>query len=477
LYAKYFDMKKIILLLISATFILMVANAQSNIYGPEKVMIVGTFNGFATTPFDADYRTMNYRKVSFTAGSPKDGRGQWFTTINAQAAGGGDISPINMGGGPGNGFLLISGPTSNRFQNKWAFAFVAQGVVNGINSNSFNTGEDMGMNMNTTGYYSLVFNDCGYTDVDAKYYLAYTSAAPVNVTRSSEIINGNNSATIGVTTSVAPSAQEKVYIRYTTGADFAGTGSSSVIETTGAGTNYSATIPTFPAGTTVRYYVFTSTRNLTFLSSASEIDKSLSEIKFDDNANLNYLYVLGVVPVKLLSFDASITNGTVNTKWLVSEEDDVDTYQVLKSTNLQGFKTIGTIISKRSLAPEYAYNFTDNNTTAGKSYYQLQINKVTGEKKFSDIFTVNIKNVEKGITVISNASNSQLTLKMKNIPAGIYALSIFNNLGQLVFAQKVNRTDIYVDEIITPKTILGKGMYTLSFTNQTENIAESFFVL
>lgn len=470
-------MKKITQILIATFFICNIATAQSNIYGPEKVMVVGAFNGFATTPFDADYRTMNYRKLSFTAGSPTDGRGQWVTTINAQPAGG-DIMPINMngGGGPGNtGFLLISGPANNRFANKWAFASVAQGSVDGINFTSYNTGDDMGMNMSTAGFYTFVFNDAGYTDVNAKYYLAYTSAAPVNVTRATEVVNPDNSATIGITTSAAPSAQEKVYVRYTTGVDFAGTGTSNVVQATGAGTNFTATIPTFPSGTLVRYYVFTSTRPLSFLAGASEIDKSLSEIKFDDNANVNYQYTLGVVPVRLLAFDASIKNGTVHTKWIVAEEDDVDTYQILKSNNMQDFKTIGTIVSKKSLAPEEIYSFTDNNPTAGKSYYQLQINKVTGEKKYSDIVSVSFKNVEKGITIITNPSSAIIALKMKNIPAGEYALTIYNNIGQIVFSKKINRTNIYADEFITPTTTLEKGLYTISISNTAEKIAQTFF--
>lgn len=473
-------MKKFILFLITLIFLSILSNAQSNIYGPEKVNIVGSFNGFNTTNLGSDYRTLNFRKLSFTSSSllPKDGRGQWVTTINAQPVGG-DIMPINMngGGGPGNtGFLLISGPSNNSFANKWAFASPGQGTVDAINFTSYNTGDDMGMNMSTAGYYTFVFNDVGYTDVDAKYYLAYTSAVPVNVTRNTEVINANNSATITAATSVAPSPQEKVYVRYTTGADFAGTSSSNVVQATDAGTSYTATIPTFPAGTVVKYYVFTSTKNLAYLTSASEIDKSLSELKFDDNTNQNYQYTLGIIPIKLLSFGATAKNAIVFTKWVVAEEDDVDTYQILKSTNLIDFKSIATIVSKKSLAPEETYSFIDNNATAGKSYYQLQINKVTGQKRYSEVVTINIKDAEKEITVISNNASTQLTLKMKNIPQGIYVLNIYNNIGQVVFSQKVNRTNIYEDEVIETKSKLINGLYTLSLSNQTEKITQSFFV-
>jgi hypothetical protein len=472
-------MKKIVTIILFCCILFNKSDAQSNIYGPEKVNIVGTFNGFNTSNFGSDYRTMNYRKLSVATGTPTDGRGQWASTINAQPSGG-DIMPINMSGGGGGvggtGFLLISGPAGNPYANKWAFASVAQGVVDGINFTSFNTGDDMGMNMSAAGYYTFVFNDCGYTDVNAKYYLGYTAAAPVNVNRTLEVINPNNSATISIATSVAPSAQEKVYLRYTTGADFAGTGSSTVVLASGAGSSYSAAIPSFPAGTIVRYYVFTSTKSLAYFTTASEADKSLAELRFDDNANANYQYTLGVVPVRLLSFDATVKNGNVFTKWVVAEEDDVDTYQVLKSTNGQDFKVIGSVASKNSMAPETVYSFTDYNTTAGKSYYQLQINKTTGEKKFSDVATVSFKNVEKGIIVIGNAGSTQLTLKIKNIPVGVYALNIYNNLGQLVYAQKVNRANIYADEIVAPKTLLEKGVYSLSFSNQTEKITQNFFV-
>ena len=85
--------------------------------------MVGSFNGYVTTPYNSDYRTTGYRKVSTTASNPSDGRGQWATTINVQNLGG-DVTPANMTGGGGNGFLFISGPSSNRFQNKWVFSGV-----------------------------------------------------------------------------------------------------------------------------------------------------------------------------------------------------------------------------------------------------------------------------------------------------------------------------------------------------------------
>lgn len=287
-----------------------------NIFSGEPVQVVGAFNGYATTPYNSDYRTTIYRRVTTASGTPTDGRGQWGTTINVQNAGG-NVTPINMSGGGGNGFLFISGPAANRFQNKWVFSGVGQGTVDGINAIScFNCGNDMGLNMSTNGYYTFIFNDCGYTQTNAQYYIAYTSNAPVTVNRTSQLV-GATTATINISTNSTPSAEEKIYVRYTTGTDFSGTGNSSVVQASGSGTSYSAVIPV-TTGQNYKYFVFTSTRTLAQLSfakptkislfapSATEVDKNLSVLNFDDNAGANYSLLVPLA--SQVSVSGKVTN-------------------------------------------------------------------------------------------------------------------------------------------------------------------------
>ncbi|MFN4198794.1 MAG: hypothetical protein ACK4FS_07195 [Flavobacterium sp.] len=79
-----------------------------NVFSGEPVQWVGTPNGFNTEPYNSDYRTLGYRRVSVNTGNPTDGRGQWATTINVQNSGG-NIQPSNMPGGGSGGWLFISG--------------------------------------------------------------------------------------------------------------------------------------------------------------------------------------------------------------------------------------------------------------------------------------------------------------------------------------------------------------------------------
>ncbi|MFN9108494.1 MAG: hypothetical protein ACK5XN_00220, partial [Bacteroidota bacterium] len=238
-----------------------------------------------------------------------DGRGQWVKTYNVQSSGG-DFTPINMTGGGGNGFLFISGPSGNRFQNKWVFSGTSVASLNAVNGiSAFNSGNDMGLNMNTAGRYTFVFNDAGYTQTNAKFYVAYTANAPVTVTRASQTLNFDRSANLDITTSATPSSGENIYVRYTTNSDF--TTSTTVVQATGSGTSWTATIPSQTIGSTVRYYVFSSTISLVSLNGMSEIDKSLSVINYDDNSRSNYSYTLtsSYTSTQTGNFNASSTWG------------------------------------------------------------------------------------------------------------------------------------------------------------------------
>ncbi|OYU97616.1 MAG: hypothetical protein CFE21_04805 [Bacteroidetes bacterium B1(2017)] len=264
-----------------------------NIFSGEPVQIVGTMNGFSTL---ATFNS-TYRRVSVSTGNPADGRGQWVKTYNAQASGG-DVTNSNMPGGATGGFLFISGPSTNRFQNKWVFTAVAQAKLDSVNTcTAYNSGNDMGLNMSTTGRYTFVFNDCGYTATNARYYVGYTSNAPVTLSNASQLVNTNNSATVGLSTSAAPSAGENVYVRYTLSASgFASTNTSFIVQASSTNsptnTNWSATIPAQATSSSISYYFFTSTLSLAKLTAMSETDRSLCALNVLDNSGNNYSYSL-----------------------------------------------------------------------------------------------------------------------------------------------------------------------------------------
>jgi hypothetical protein len=296
-------MKKFLFL--GGMFLLPYLIQAQNIFSGEPIQWVGRPNGYSTTPYNSDYRTTGYRKVSTTTNNPSDGRGQWATTINVQSSGG-NITPDNMPGGGGAGWLLISGPSGNRFQNKWNFSGIGQAGLNAINNiTRQGGGEDMGLNMGTTGYYTFVMRDAGYNN--SEVYIGYTASEPVTVSHLGQTFS-NGQPVISISTNNTPSAGENIYVRYRVGTNDFTTGTS-LVQATGLGTSWTATLPLQNCNTTVYYYVFTSTRNLSALNGDTEQNRSLATLRYDDSSGSNYSFNISQSSAAVLSGGATICSG------------------------------------------------------------------------------------------------------------------------------------------------------------------------
>lgn len=446
-----------------------------NIFSGEPVQVVGSFNGYTTTPYGSDYRTTSFRRVSVNTGIPTDGRGQWATTINVQATGG-DVTPINMAGGGGTGFLFISGPIANRFQNKWVFTGVGQATIDAINGiSAFNAGNDMGLNMSTAGYYSFIFNDCGYTQTNGSYYIAYTTANPVNLSVFSQVINPDRSANIVVNTNVAPSASEKIYIRYTLGLDFAGTGTSSIIEATGTGTSYTATIPSQSLGVVVRYYAFSSTRTLAQISAGTESDRSLVALRYEDNGGANYVYNTSVLPVKITSFSAKQTGKSVALQWNTESEYNLHRYELLRSFNGNDFDLIATVSAKNS-AGSNNYSAIDLPPTNSTVYYKIAGIELDGRKTISNTIRLNIAPLKQILSIHPNPVKDFIHINLPNMNTGKYYLTILTADGVKVTEQSFDFTGI--NKLDLPVPVNAKpGLYIIQIKSSTQPVLKTSFIL
>lgn len=421
--------------LIGFLFLLIInRNFAQNIFSGEPVQVVGQMNGYST----AAGSNSSYRRVSVGTGTPTDGRGQWVKTYNVQSSGG-DFTPINMTGGGGNGFLFISGPSGNRFQNKWVFSGTSAASLNAVNGiSAFNSGNDMGLNMNTAGRYTFVFNDAGYTQTNAKFYVAYTANAPVTVTRASQTLNFDRSANLGITTSATPSSGENIYVRYTTSSDF--TSSTTVVQASGSGTSWTATIPSQTIGSTVRYFVFSSTISLTSLNGMSEIDKSLSVINYDDNSRSNYSYTL------TSSYTSSQTgNFNASSTWGGSQLFDgasytiANTHTVTLNTNASiagitinsGGTFVASDATPRTLTIATGGTFTNNGTfTAGTGTVVFAgSGTVSGTLSFDNVTISGGVNFGTGSTIVTSLQINSGGFINTNAPTYGSASTLIYNTG------------------------------------------------
>ena len=306
-----------------------------------------------------DYRVLNYRKVSTTANNTTDGRGQWFTTILAQGAGG-NVFSGSYPGGASNGFLFTSGGgcgAAGNYTDRWNFGGVGQAALNAVSGTTLNSTTDMGLNMSTAGYYSFSMKDVYNTNGPA-FYVGYTTNPPVNIVSTTQIAVCSTSATVTATLSAAPSSQELFYLRFrATSNDF--TASTSQVLGTVSGNIVTFNLTGLTNANTYFYYIL-STTHPTY-TSLSEVDKSLSCLKYLDNSGSNYSFTTATTSPTISAQPVSVAYALAGTS------SNVATYSVT-ATNAATYQwqyatTVGGTYANVANATPTGVTYTGNTTT------------------------------------------------------------------------------------------------------------------
>jgi hypothetical protein len=222
-------------------FFLMFGSLQAQIFQPEGLNMPGDWNGWsnppaANSPYGSEFQVTNGGMKKITSGTTR-----WQTTFT---------------GTSGGAFLFTSGPTGNPWGNKWGDVGVTLNTLQ-----NYNIGGGVANNSitcNASKHYTAIWQDNGYSNTQAIFM--ETANAPVaintvNQTPAAGMVTPSNSVTINLTVSSTPSPEEIVYVRWTTD-NFA---TSTMSAATMVGNAGSVVIGAQPEGTTVQYYVMTST--------------------------------------------------------------------------------------------------------------------------------------------------------------------------------------------------------------------------
>jgi len=167
----------------------------------------------------------------------------------------------------------------------------------------------------------------------------------------------------------------------------------------------------------------------------------------------------------LANFDANRNGNTVQLSWVALHETDVVSHEIQKSANGSSFQNIGTVRAQND-ANSYAYSFIDATPVQGDNHYRLRSVDKNGNVTFSDILKVNGGLGRTNLRVLGNpVKGGVLNLQLSNIMSGKYFISLFNSVGEKVFAHSLNISDGSLTETINLPRTLGNGTYFLEFCN------------
>ncbi|MFN5621356.1 MAG: T9SS type A sorting domain-containing protein [Flavobacteriales bacterium] len=286
-------MKKILI----ALFTLVVSSVAAQIYEPEGLNMPGAWNGWTNLPTNNlalanPNQVPGGRLVKIT-----QGQARWQTIFSVGASG------ADLVGGSYE-FVFSSGPSGSPWNNTWKNSTFSMNTITGL---TFNSGANNSITISNGKWYTMNWIDAGYTNNQAIFM--ETSAEPVALSSASQSpTNGNventDAVTVTVTASAAPSAEELVYVRYSTDA-FA---TSTLAAVTFTGTSGTATIPAQAAATTVQYYIFSTTVTS---PDAADIDKVTIRTLTNSGANFNYTVNSPLPPVNI-TFQVDMNQVTID---------------------------------------------------------------------------------------------------------------------------------------------------------------------
>ena len=143
-----------------------------------------------------------------------------------------------------------------------------------------------------------------------------------------------------------------------------------------------------------------------------------------------------MLPVQFLSFTGVQQNKTVKLNWVIIAEEEVDRFEIDRSTDNSTFSKIITEMQHVALHIQQSY-FTIANITGINNeilYCRLKVIGEAGEIKYSNVIVIRFTQAQKLLTVSLNPANNYFKVSF-NTKKQKVVLRLIYNLGVIVFVE------------------------------------------
>ncbi|MBN2777095.1 MAG: T9SS type A sorting domain-containing protein [Bacteroidales bacterium] len=190
--------------------------------------------------------------------------------------------------------------------------------------------------------------------------------------------------------------------------------------------------------------------------------KSQTFITLASKENINPL------PVELTSFSCNCNNDNVEIVWQTASEINNHFFVIQKSDDLINFEDIKQISGNGNSNSIINYQYTDNNTHSGTTYYRLKQVDFDGTTSYSDIVSTNCFNEahEPKIIVYPNPFNNDLNITTEGI-SEITKIEIIDGLGKMVYAKEIVISDNTDFIQLSNINKIAPGTYCLKIITET----------
>jgi hypothetical protein len=157
-----------------------------------------------------------------------------------------------------------------------------------------------------------------------------------------------------------------------------------------------------------------------------------------DVITLNVQSSCNVLPAEVLSFNAQLKNSYAELKWTAKNEENLQVYEVQRSTDGRIFTTIGIVNAKNAGITGENYSFTDLTAVSTRFYYRLKlIGNSAGAVKYSNILQLSAMQVKQlEISNLVNPFASQINFQLNAAANETVELQLTDASGRVVAVTK-----------------------------------------
>ena len=212
-----------------------------------------------------------------------------------------------------------------------------------------------------------------------------------------------------------------------------------------------------------------------YLNTKTLMDSTITKFNFTPNLDsvatyknrFSIVFESTTLPIKNITLNTMLKNGTVNLNWRTTGESNLSSFSVERSTDKIHFTALTTIAAKNSPAAAYAY--TDNSSAAGISYYRIKATSNTNAVTYSAISVIN-KNISATVYGVypNPVKSNTFNLKLANVDAGTYTVTICNLLGQRISTQQIQHNGGAATYGLNVSKGISNGLYSLSIVSTAD---------
>jgi len=165
-------------------------------------------------------------------------------------------------------------------------------------------------------------------------------------------------------------------------------------------------------------------------------------------------------------------------EWKVSNQVNMQQYEVLKSTDGSNFNRVATQSITGGNGNDATYNWLDVNAVAGDNFYRIRSIGNSGDIKYSVIVKVTIAKGNAAITVYPNpVINRTFAVQFTDMVKGIYQLRLINEIGQVVMTQQVTYSGGSSTETVTLDKNVANATYRLEIIKPDNTVTAKALVI